>query len=147
MKCRQKVFLGYYGDMECHTASDDLACALSTGPCCDPCGCDGITRLAPILSVLFAHGGWRMTNTIEMTKETHIACLEWMQTTRKRLITRVLGLTYASSFLEFQRNSIDMYASATITPRLRQDFLCWMDQALVLCGEEKSRRVYGHTPT
>ena len=42
-----------------------------------------------------------------------------------------------SPFLEFQRNSVDVHQSGTTVMQSRPDFLCWMDQALVIRGEEQ----------
>ena len=53
------------------------------------------------------------------------------------IIRETLAVLAGGPSLEFQRNSTDVHVSGTIAPRSRPDFLCWMDQALVLRGEEK----------
>lgn len=55
------------------------------------------------------------------------------------IIWETLVVLAGGPSLEFQRNSTDVHLSGTTTPRSRPDFLCWMDQALVLRGEEKRR--------
>ena len=49
------------------------------------------------------------------------------------IIWATLHMFAGSPFLEFQRNS----TSGTTVAQSRPDFLCWMDQALVIHGEEK----------
>ncbi|RPB21822.1 hypothetical protein L211DRAFT_840185 [Terfezia boudieri ATCC MYA-4762] len=54
------------------------------------------------------------------------------------IIRETLTLFSSNIFLEFQRNGRDVHGSGTTTAQTRPDFLCWMDQALVFRGEEKS---------
>jgi len=53
------------------------------------------------------------------------------------IIRETLTILAGNIFLEFQRNGRDAHGSGTTTAQTRPDFLCWMDQALVLRGEEK----------
>ena len=48
-----------------------------------------------------------------------------------------LHMFKGTTFLEFQRNTVDHHQSGTTVAHSRPDFLIWMDQALVIRGEEK----------
>ena len=50
---------------------------------------------------------------------------------------QTLLMTYRTK-LDFLRNSTDKYRSGSTADKTRPDFLCWMQGALVLRGEEKS---------
>ena len=74
-----------------------------------------------LASILFAR-------SVYITQDQNEKCFHAVWDT---LIRETLTVLAGAPYLEFQRNSTDFS---------RPDFLCWMDQALVLRGEEKRRR-------